>query len=330
MAKKYVFNQHTLSYEVVRLPLKKRILHFLAITTTILVSYTAVIFIYSHFFDTPKAVLLKQSNEDLLVKYKLMTKMFQEKDMELNELMQRDNMVYRSIFETDIIPLSIRESGLGDIGRYEHLLTNEQTITATQALMLMDKVTKKAYIQSKSLDEIALFTLQKEQMIDCIPSIQPIPISNPRVRISALYGPRKDPIYRSMNMHHGIDLAGPLGTSVHATGNGKVIEARFSIHGYGNTVLVDHGFGYRTRYAHLDKINVKKGDAVKRGEVVGLLGNTGKSTGPHLHYEVIYRRNTVNPINFFSDDISIEEFDRIITAVSTNNSEELGMGYDDL
>jgi murein DD-endopeptidase MepM/ murein hydrolase activator NlpD len=192
---------------------------------------------------------------------------------------------------------------------------------------MMNRVAKKVYIQSRSLDEIAEYVLQKEIMMECIPSIPPLNISNPKIRFTeGSFGWRIDPIYRVLQMHEGIDLAGPVGTPIYATGNGVVTEAKYSIHGYGNVVLVDHGFSYKTRYAHLDQIKVNQGDIVKRGEIVGTLGSTGKSTGPHLHYEVRYKGSAVKPINFFSNDITAEEFDRIIKVLANDNV-AYGTGY---
>ncbi|MDR1227045.1 MAG: M23 family metallopeptidase [Prevotellaceae bacterium] len=281
---------------------------------------TAAIFTFSHFFNTPKSYILKQANEDLLVKYSLLMARLSSTNRSLNELMERDNKVYRSIFEVDVIPVSVRNAGMGGVARYEPLLSIPNTVPVAQALIMMDRITKKAYIQSKSLDEIAGYAVQKEMMMECIPSIQPLNMSDPKVRISAAFGWRTDPIYRVLQMHDGIDLASPAGTPIHVTGNGVVEEAKFNIHGYGNTVLVDHGFGYKTRYAHLDKIIAQKGNLIKRGEVIGTVGNTGKSTGPHLHYEVRYKSSATNPINFFSDDITAEEFDKIIKALANVNS----------
>jgi murein DD-endopeptidase MepM/ murein hydrolase activator NlpD len=159
-----------------------------------------------------------------------------------------------------------------------------------------------------------MLALQKNEMIASIPSIQPLNISNPRVHVSALYGFRSDPIDHSKRMHDGIDFAGPVGMSIYATGNGRVITALYNFNGYGNNVVIDHGFGYKTRYAHLNRILVHEGDVVTRGTVIGYLGDTGKSTGPHLHYEVRHHDRPVNPITYFADDIKDEDYDKIIKA----------------
>jgi murein DD-endopeptidase MepM/ murein hydrolase activator NlpD len=327
LAKYYIYNKTTLSYEVVHVPLVVRLRRMALYMLLGVALSTMAVFVASYFFETPRTAIIQRQNEELQIKYALLIQRFRQTDAVLTELMQRDNKVYRSIFEADIIPLSVRESGMGGVGRYESLLADPQTKIVAEASLLMDKITKKAYIQSKSLDEISGYAYHMELMIECIPRIQPLNLSNPRVRVSAPFGPRIDPIYRSMGMHEGIDLAGPVGMAVYATGNGRVSIARYdySTYGYGNVVEIDHGFGYKTRYAHLSIIKVTLGEEVKRGQLIAFSGNTGKSTGPHLHYEVRYKERPVNPINFFSDDISAEEFNKIIEALS---GETVGLGTD--
>ncbi|MGL4363797.1 MAG: M23 family metallopeptidase [Bacteroidales bacterium] len=261
-------------------------------------------------------MLMKLQNAEMQIKYSVLIKNLRQTDVLLNELMQRDNKVYRSIFEVDIIPIEIRDEGLPHTRKHDYLLLNQQTVIVAEALLLMDKLIKKTYIQSKSLDEMMIFAHQKEQMINCIPSIPPVNISDNRLRISALFGMRIDPIFRVPKMHEGIDFAGALGTPIYAVGDGHISAARFSVHGYGNLIVVDHGFGYTTRYAHLSEMNVKEGEVVKRGQVIGLMGNTGKSTGSHLHYEVLLRGKAINPINFFNEDLTLTEFDKIIDALA--------------
>ncbi|MDR3189000.1 MAG: M23 family metallopeptidase [Prevotellaceae bacterium] len=316
MAKHYTFNPHTLSYEILGIPFKVRIYRIALSIALACTLSTIAIYVFSHFFETPRAALIKQRNEELQMKYDFLLNRFRQTDDELNELMHRDNKVYRSIFEADPIPLSVREAGMGGVKSYEKLLANAQTERAAKALILMDKIMKKVYIQSKSFDEIIEYVRDKEEMIFCIPSIQPINISNPKVRFSSSYGWRPDPFFKVQTFHHGLDFAGPIGTPIYAAGSGKVEKAEFNRGGYGNMVLIDHGFGYQTRYAHLSDIKVQKGEKVTRGQLIGLLGNTGgRSTGPHLHYEVLFKKQDVNPINFFTTDISEEEYNKIIKAL---------------
>jgi len=318
LEKHFIYNERTLTYEAVSVPIRVQLLRLLAYTLLAAVLSTAAVYAFSYFFETPRTVIMQQQNEELQLKYKLLMQRLRQTDEELTELLQRDNKVYRSIFEVDVIPLSVRESGMGGAGRYEQLMAVPQLRVAAEAMLLMDKITKKAYIQSKSLDEINAYAHLKERMIECIPSIQPVNLSNPQIHISAVFGYRIDPIYHVLAPHEGIDMAGPVGTPIHATGDGYVSHTRydFSTQGYGNVVDIEHGYGYKTRYAHLSEIRVKQGDVVQRGQLIALMGSTGKSTGSHLHYEVRYKGQPVNPINFFSDDITAEEFNKIIEALS--------------
>jgi murein DD-endopeptidase MepM/ murein hydrolase activator NlpD len=283
----------------------------LAVTLACALS-TIAIYVFSYFFETPRAAIMRQQNEELQIKYDFLLQRFRQTNDELNELMQRDNKVYRSIFEADPIPLSVRESGMGGIKRYDRLLSDAQTEPAAKALILMDKITKKVYIQSKSFDEISEYVREKEEMILCIPSIQPLNLSDPKVHFSSSYGWRFDPHFHVQKFHHGIDFGGPIGTPIYATGSGKVEKAGWNWGGFGNMVLINHGFGYHTRYAHLSEIKVQQGEKITRGQLIGLMGNTGRSRGTHLHYEVLFKNEDVNPINFFNADISEDEYNKII------------------
>lgn len=301
MAKiKYQFNPHTLSFDIIRIPFYKRL-------TKILIHlgfYLAIFFVlgygFSIFVDTPIEQGLKRTNSEYLLKYELTIKQLNELNIMLAQMESRDNNIYRSIFETDSIPLSIRRGGYGGAEKYANLYGNSNSAVLIKTYRMLDEISWRSYIQSRSFDEVAEMAKNKERMIECVPAIQPISVKN-LVRISDFYGFRKDPMSRARTMHQGIDFAGPIGTPVYSTGDGVVIEADYSFSGYGNQVIVDHGFGYKTRYAHLHKINVKVGDKVERAEIVGSLGSSGKSTGPHLHYEVMVRNNPVNPINYFND-----------------------------
>ncbi|MDR1023624.1 MAG: M23 family metallopeptidase [Prevotellaceae bacterium] len=297
------------------IPLRMRICRILVAVLLGCALSTMTIYIFSCFFETPRAAFMRQQNEELQIKYDFLLQRFRQTDSELNELMHRDNMVYRSIFEADPIPLSVRESGMGGMGRYEKLLADAQLEQMARTLIFMDKITKKVYVQSKSFDEVAVYAREKEEMIFCIPSIQPINLSDPKVHFSGGYGWRSDPFYKVRTFHHGIDFGGPVGTPIYAAGSGRVEKAEFNWGGYGNMVLIDHGFGYHTRYAHLSAINVQKGDKIARGQIVGLMGDTGRSRGTHLHYEVLFKNQDVNPINFFNNDISEDEYNKIIKAL---------------
>jgi murein DD-endopeptidase MepM/ murein hydrolase activator NlpD len=212
----------------------------------------------------------------------------------------------------DNIPSSIRDAGFGGIDRYAHLEKSIYSNLLIDCSKSLDKLLRKVYIQSVSFDTVAKNATIIGQMVDCVPAIQPLAHVSPR--ITSPFGYRRDPMFGDTRPHEGIDFGGKVGEVVFATGNGRVIavERSMSRLSYGNMVLVDHGFGYKTRYAHLHTIIVKKGDLVKRGQQVGTLGNTGKSTAPHLHYEVLLRNKPINPANFFANDIESEDFTSIM------------------
>ncbi|GHT10934.1 peptidase [Bacteroidia bacterium] len=316
MNPKFIYNQDTLSYEEVQVSLKSKLLRWVVLLVVGIVLSTMATFVLSYHFETPRSLLLKKKTDLLQWRFELMSRKLQEEDAKLDALLQRDNSVYRSVLEADIIPVSVRQPNNIGIGKHQTLLFDPSTQIAGNTMLLLNQLTQKAYIQSKSLEEISHLTQQKEQMILCIPSIQPINIAHPKIRISAVYGWRTDPIHGVPEFHDGIDFAGPIDMPVYVTGNGRVVDAKFNFHGYGNMVVVDHGFGYQTRYAHLHTIDVHEGDWVTKGTIIGKVGNTGKSTGPHMHYEVRYRNKSVDPVNFFSNDITAEEFEKIVKALS--------------
>lgn len=320
MAKtKFKFNPNTLSFEPIQTPFSKKIANVIIQFVLSLAIAVIVFFTFTYFFQTPKEKILRRENSELALKFELFTKMLDESDRLLTEIHQRDNHIYRSIFEADTIPISLKTGGMGGENQYEELegfLNSDLLIeTATK----LDRLAWKTYAQSKSFDEVIDLAKNKEQMIQSIPAIQPISVKD-LGRVSAYFGPRSDPFTRERKFHHGIDFVGPKGAPVYATGKGKITRAEYSFFGYGNFVEVDHGFGYKTRYAHLSKITVSKGDYISRGQTVGLLGNSGRSTGPHLHYEVILRNKTVNPINYFNE-MSPDEYELMVSKVETKDTD---------
>ena len=223
----------------------------------------------------------------------------------------RDDNIYRMILEADPIPSSVRRAGFGGSNRYVALdgyVNSEMVINTAKRIDIM---TSQLYVQSKSFDELFEMAKNKSEMLSCIPAIMPVRGVD-IYRISSHYGQRTDPFYKVTKFHSGIDFSGPEGLGIYATGDGTIAKVEKNKGGYGNCIIVDHGYGYKTRYAHLKSIKVKKGEKVKRGQEIGTLGNTGKSTAPHLHYEVIKNNRAVNPINFFFNDITPEEYDKII------------------
>ncbi|HPD95200.1 MAG: M23 family metallopeptidase [Bacteroidales bacterium] len=312
---KYRFNPHTLTFDVVTIPWYKRLAKIVIHLGFYAGVFIGLGYLFSLFYDTPIAQGLKRSNADYKLKYEMAYRQIGDLSDQLGDMEKRDNNIYRSIFESDPIPYSIRQGGRGGAERYADLRGLENGNVIVNTLTKLDELTWRAYIQSRSFDEVVELAKNKERLIECIPAIQPISVKN-LVRISDFYGMRIDPVFHRPSMHCGIDFAGPEGTPIYATGDGVVVEADYSFHGYGNEIIVDHGFGYKTRYAHLKKIEVKVGQKVKRAELIGLLGNTGKSTGPHLHYEVIHKNIPVNPINYFNN-MTEEDYEAMLKNASS-------------
>lgn len=306
----YRYNTATLSFEPIEVPVLKK---FANVTIQFVISLVVALIVflsYSYYFDTPKEKILKRENAEIALKFELLGKMLNESDLMLEEIQIRDNHTYRAIFDADTISTSLRTGGMGGASKYDDLRSFSNADLLIDIATKLDQVTWKTYIQSKSFDEVIDLARDKEKMIHSIPAIQPVAVDN-KIRITSYYGHRSDPFLRTRRFHQGMDFAGPKGVPVYATGNGRVISAAYSYFGYGNVVLVDHGFGYKTRYAHLSAIDVKKGDTISRGQIVGRLGNSGRSTGPHLHYEVIYRNKTVDPMNYFND-MKSEEYEMMV------------------
>lgn len=321
MAKvKYRFNPHTLQFDKIAIPLSKRIAKIAIHFVLSLMVVTILTLAYSFFFDTPKEKMLKREIGEILSKYDLLKAKIKGTDAILTEIQKRDNNIYRAIFEADTIPTAYREGGYGGANKYAALEKFENADILINTSVLIDQITWKVYVQSKSFDDVIVLAKNKDRMNECMPAIQPVSVKE-MVRISDGYGYRTDPFTRVRTMHCGVDFTGPVGVPVYATGDGVVIEAGYSFNGYGNQIIIDHGFGYKTRYAHLKKLNVNIGVNVKRGEIIGALGNSGKSTGPHLHYEVYYRDKSTDPMNYFND-ISSEEYDEMIKNATSRQLED--------
>ena len=215
------------------------------------------------------------------------------------------------IFEAEPIPSEVRKTGFQTVDRYEDLYGYKNSETVLPIASKLDAITSRLYYQSKSYDEVFQMARNKSQMLACLPAI--IPVKESQIRqISSYFGYRTDPVYKVSKFHSGIDFAAAVGTPVFATGDGEVVSAERNHWGYGNMLTIDHGYGYKTNYAHLSKFAVKKGQKVKRGQVVGYVGNTGKSTGSHLHYEVLRNDKPTDPIHFFFNDLSPEEYETIL------------------
>jgi hypothetical protein len=312
---KYRFNPDTLSFDKIErsvIGLVKRVLGYLS---TGVVSGVIFFFVFLQFFDSPETKRLKRENQQLVMQYALMNKDFDKLSNMLEDIQNRDDNIYRVIFESEPIPSSVRLAGFGGTNRYSDLENMDNSDLIISTARKLDILSKRVFIQAKSYDEVAKMAMNKEKMIASMPSI--MPVSNRDLKRTASgWGMRMHPIYKILRFHYGMDFTATIGTDVIATGSGVIKGAEREV-GYGNTITIDHGFGYETYYAHLSKIKVKPGQKVKRGEVIGLVGNTGTSTAPHLHYEVSKDGQKVNPQNYYFQDLSPAEYEKMI-AISSN------------
>ena len=221
---------------------------------------------------------------------------------------ERDDHVYRSIFGLNEIPDEAKAAGFGGDARYEYLDAMGATSALKTTMRRLDQLTKRAYLQSTSLDEVYGISLTAGDMVSHIPAVPPLLPDKSHIHMASTFGYRSDPVYGGTRFHEGQDMATFAGNPVYATGDGVVVKTDFKFTGYGNEIVIDHGFGYRTRYAHLSRIDVAEGMEVKRGELIGAVGSTGKSTGPHLHYEVLYKGAPVSPMQYMNMDMPLEEY----------------------
>jgi murein DD-endopeptidase MepM/ murein hydrolase activator NlpD len=312
MAKaKYRYNPHTLSYDKIQLTLRKKLWKSFIFLGAGLVFGVIIYGVTYTFIDSPKEKQLKRDNAQMLSQYKILDKKLEQLATVLEDVQHRDDNIYRVIFEAEPIAEEIRSAGFGGINRYKQLEGyNDSELIITTAEKL-DKLSKQLYIQSKSFDEVFEMAKKKEEMLAALPAIQPVSNKDLK-RMASGYGYRIDPQYKVRKMHHGMDFTAKTGTPIYATGDGKIIRADRKSSGYGNHVRIDHGYGYVTLYAHMSKMNVKIGQEVKRGDVIGYVGNTGKSFGPHCHYEVRKNDNPINPVNFYFNDLSPEEYAKMV------------------
>jgi murein DD-endopeptidase MepM/ murein hydrolase activator NlpD len=235
----------------------------------------------------------------------------------MKDLQQRDDNIYRVIFEAEPIALEVRNAGFGGINRYKSLENYDYSKLMIETTKKIDIISKQLYVQSKSYDELAKAVNSKGKMMASIPAVQPIDSRKLRGSISG-FGYRMHPIYKIRKMHEGMDFTAPIGTPIYATGDGYVVAAGAE-RGYGNRIMISHGYGYTTKYAHMSKFKVKRGQTIKRGDVIGYVGNTGASTGPHCHYEVYKNGRPINPINFFFNDLSPSEYVTMLEVASREN-----------
>jgi murein DD-endopeptidase MepM/ murein hydrolase activator NlpD len=277
-----------------------------------------MIFVFFQFFDSPKEKILNREIKNLTNQFEVVQKKLSQLELVLDDVQKRDDNIYRVIFEADPIPSSIRKAGYGGVNRYQELNGFKNSDLIIETSKKIDQITKQLYIQSKSFDDIIELAKSKADMLAAIPAIQPV--SNTDLsRMASGFGYRIHPIYKTRKLHAGMDFSAKTGTPIYATGDGKISKVRRSRKGYGNHVVIEHGYGYKTLYAHMSKYIVKKGQKVKRGDVIGYVGNTGTSVAPHLHYEVHKDGRKINPVNFYYNDLNPEEYEKMLEISSQNN-----------
>lgn len=317
---KYFYNAHTLKYEKIVITWRQRMLRWMGQSAAVITLTAGVLlFVYfTDFFDSPKEKQLKREISQLKLEYEMLNDKLGDFEKIIGGLQERDDNIYRVIFEAEPIPVSVREAGYGGSNKYKALEFYQNSDLMISTARRLDKMSKQLYIQSKSYDEINKMIKSKADMLASIPAIQPI-ANKDLQRIASGFGYRIHPIYKTTRMHTGMDFTAPVGTDIYCTGDGIVIEADNNMHGYGRNVVVDHGFGFKTIYAHMTKFNVRKGQKVKRGDVLGTVGSSGLSTAPHLHYEVVRNGTKVDPLNYFYNDLTPEEYQKVIELSTQHN-----------
>ena len=309
--KRYIFNQLTQDFEVLETSKSRTFLRILLISLSVLgVAFLFAVLLFT-FIKSPKEKAQARELEYMKLKYEILNDRLDDLEVLITDMEQRDNNLYRMMFEADPIPSQVRRSGFSDADRYADLYGYMNSDLVVSAARKLDVISSQLYNQSVSYDSLFVMARNKSDMLAHIPAIFPLKETEVKY-ISSYFGYRPDPIYKIEKFHSGIDFSANLGTEAYATGDGVVYDVERNEWGYGNMVILDHGYGYKTRYAHLLKPAVRKGQKVKRGQVIGYIGATGKATGVHLHYEVLKNDDQIDPINFFYQDLTPDEYDQIL------------------
>ncbi len=315
---KYYYNTHTLRYEKLETPLRVRLLQLFGFIAASIVTGIIIFAIAFRYIDSPKEKLLRQQNDDLRQNYDIMSERLKQLELQMDEIANRDNTVYRSIFEANPIPDSARVKEMEKRKEVQLVQSMGSTELVKNMTAQLNNLALRMAYQERSFDEITKMVKNKEQLLASIPAIQPIS-NKDLTRIASGYGYRIDPIYKDRRAHLGMDFTAPRGTPIYATADGVVSDAGFNTGGFGNRVVINHGNNYQTLYGHMYRIKARVGQRVKRGEVIGYVGNTGKSSGPHCHYEVHHRGMPVNPIYYFYNDLTPAQFDRLLKLAAASN-----------
>ena len=319
--KKYRLDPETLLYEIENVSTESRFLKMAALVVASVALSCVYLWLFTSVLglELPKTTMLRKSNAKWISKLELMNRQLDMYDETLRGLGIRDDEIYRNIFGMNEIPQEVRNAGFGGVNRYAYLDNISENSLLKMTTIRLDVLTKKTFVQSKSFDDVESLSRRAGDMASCIPAVLPIVPDRSKFRLSSSFGYRSDPISGKTRMHTGFDFALKPGNPVYATGDGVVASVTFDLFNYGNSIVIDHGFGYKTRYAHLKTVLVTEGMKIKRGECIAESGNTGKSTGPHLHYEVMYKGKYVNPVNYFDLDMPIEEYSSMVDKVAAES-----------
>ena len=306
---KYYYDSETLSYKKIEKKKGRKIKIFALSILGMFLSGFILLIIYLNLpsVQTPKELSLQRELHNMQLQFELLNRKMEQAQAVLSEVEERDNNLYRIYFEANPIPEEQRKAGFGGINRYKDLEGFDNSKLIINSSRNLDILTKQIVIQSKSLDEIAKLAEEKEKLLEAIPAIQPVK-NKDLTRMASGYGYRTDPFTKARKFHYGMDFTSPRGTPIYATGDGKVTRADNTATGYGKHIVIDHGYGYESLYGHLYKYNVRAGQKVQRGDLIGFVGSTGRSEAPHLHYEVFKDGERINPINFYYGSLTAEEF----------------------
>lgn len=317
---KYYYDSETLSYRKIERKKGRKLKIIVLSVAGMLLSGFLLLLVYLNLpmVQTPKELALQRELSNMQLQFELLNKKMQQAQAVLSEVEERDNNLYRVYFETNPIPDEQRRAGFGGINRYKDLEGFDNSKLIINTSRNLDILTKQIVVQSKSLDEIAKLAENKEKLLAAIPAIQPVR-NEDLTRVASGYGYRTDPFTKARKFHYGMDFSSPRGTPIYATGDGLVTRADNKATGYGNHIVIDHGYGYESLYAHLYKYNVKPGQKVQRGDLIGFVGSTGRSEGPHLHYEVFKDGERINPMNFYYGSLTSQEFEEMLKKAQQEN-----------
>ena len=317
---KYYYDPETLSYRPIGVTNKNRISNFVLfiLSSFLLGLFSLLILLNSDWINTPAEMAQKRLIQNYELQFDILNKKLTQIESVVDNIEERDNNLYRVYFEASPIPEAQRRAGFGGVNRYKDLEGYDNSELIINTSKRLDILSKQTVVQSRSLDEIERLASNKAALLEAIPSIQPIK-NKDLTRMASGYGYRNDPFTKKRRFHWGMDFTAKKGVPVYATGNGVVKRADNRASGYGNHIRIDHGFGYVSLYAHLSKYNVRRGQKVKRGDLIGYVGNTGRSVGPHLHYEIFKDKKRINPLNFYYGNLSQKEFDVLVTQAKQEN-----------